>query len=71
MEAETPPAQMEPAIPAVIDGPVVEAPGHEIIYQITLSSGTVITRPAGFGPQPLQAPLAPAVPTPPQPPMPG
>ena len=60
---------MEPTVPLVIDGPVVEAPGHEIIYQVTLSSGTVITGPNGFGPEPIQMPLAPAVPTPPQPPL--
>jgi len=61
---------MEPTMPKVIDGPVAEVPGHEIIYQVTLSSGTVITSPAGFGVQPLQMPLVPAVPTPPQPPLP-
>ena len=53
---------MEPTVPLVIDGPVVEAPGHEIIYQVTLSSGTVITGPNGFGPEPIQMPLAPRSP---------
>ena len=62
--------QMEPIVPQVIDGQTVEVPGHEIIYQITLSSGTVITGPDGFGPQPIQVPLVPAVPIPPPPPLP-
>jgi len=61
--------RVEQAEPMVVNGPVIDAPGYGIIYQVTLSSGTVITGPEGFGPQPLQVPLAPAVPIPPQPPL--
>jgi hypothetical protein len=53
--------------PIVINGPVIEAPGREIVYQVTLSSGMVVTGPVGFGAPTLQVPLTGAVPTPPKP----
>lgn len=35
----------------VVYGPLVEPQGGQLVYQVTLASGHVVTRPTGFGDQ--------------------